>query len=211
MHNYVGWDTLKGRKKEQLDSIDWDNHPTGYWRMSSRAVRMDLFKDEWMKDPWGLDRFVELVPGLRHLDAKLQQTAIKFGKTDPGMTLEIDGDKTFDFGSDLPRNAPPQIRSAIAFAEDLQIALAVGDKERQGRVMPLLATQLDPAQRPGDVVVIGDEDSDIEMLMEEIVIEDNEEELAFQIKGEPLSQPIPKPAERTSSASSSASKSTTVA
>ena len=64
MHNYAGWDTLNGRKKEALDAIDWENNPRGYWRMSSRAVRMDLFKDEWMKDPWGMDRFAELMPGL---------------------------------------------------------------------------------------------------------------------------------------------------
>ena len=82
MHNYVGWDTLKGRKKEPLDSIDWDNNPREYWRMSSRAVRMDLFKDEWMKDPWGMDRFAELMPALKQLEEKLLQTSIKYGKTD---------------------------------------------------------------------------------------------------------------------------------
>ncbi len=160
--------------------------------MSSRAVRMDLFKDEWMKDPWGMDRFAELMPGLKQLEEKLKQTSIKFSKTDAGMSLEVDSEKTFDFGSVLPRNSPQLIRSAIAFAEDLQIALGVGDKERQVRVMPVLATQLDPTQRPGDVVLIGDEDSDIEMLEEEIVIEDDAEDLAIQIKGEPLSQLVNK-------------------
>ena len=179
--------------------------------MSSRTVRMDLFKDEWMNDPWGMDRFAEMVPGLKQLDEKLKQTFIKYAKTDAGMSLEIDSDQTFDFGSVLPRGAPRVVRAAIAFAEDLQVALAVGDKERQVRVMPALETPVDPTPRPGDVITIGEEDSDIEMLEEEIVIEDDEEELAFQLKGEPLSQPVSQAAERTSSASSSASKSTTVA
>ena len=96
--------------------------------MSSKAVRMDLFKDEWMKDPWVMDRFAELMPGLKQLEEKLKQASIKYGKTDPGMSLEVESEKTFDFGSVLPRHSPRQIRSAIAFAEDLQIALAVGDK-----------------------------------------------------------------------------------
>ena len=102
----------------------------------------------------------------------------------------------------LPRGSPVQLHSAIAFAEDLPVALKLTDQERQVRLMPLLEVELDPTQRPGDVLVIGDDDSDCEMLEEEIVIAEDEEELAIQVKGEPFSQPPPKLAESASCASS---------
>ena len=51
--------------------------------------------------------------------------------------------------------------------------------------MPALETQIDPTYRPGDVVVIGDEDSDIEMMEEEIVIEEDEKNLPFNSKESP--------------------------
>ncbi len=65
--------------------------------MSSHNVRMDLFKDAWMNDPWEMARLAELPSGLSHLEEKLKIVSTKFGKTYPGMSLDEDREITFDF------------------------------------------------------------------------------------------------------------------